>query len=447
MSGLPWFLRLEPVHRIPGRIRLRYACRPGTPDDAATLNRVVEAVAGVTSVRASRAARSLAVRYDPAVTDATALCLALAALPIPEPAPPAPAAEGGAGGAALVRSLATLAGGFLLPMPLRLPLSLAVAMPMLREGMAIYGREGVNSHVLEAAAVAISLARRDFTAANTTVFMLALGEYMEDSIARRSGRAAEAAAAPVERSGVAAARRGGDPGARRHRPGRRQRGHRRRDGDPGGRHGAERGGDRQRGRHDRRERSGGQAARLRRPVRHADGGGAAGRLRRACRQPHRRRPHRRLRRTVADRQERGAARRGTPGRPASSHGAEAGRRLLPDDRRLAQRRVGAPGRLFLRAEAGDPGGLQVGHVWRGAGGHPDQGRQRAGTAGPGRHGDLRQDRHADHRRPAGDRFHRLRPDLQSRRPDLPRRLGGGALLPPAGDGRGQRCQGDAQPPL
>ncbi|CAO3455140.1 Probable cation-transporting P-type ATPase C (EC 3.6.3.-) (Metal-transporting ATPase Mta72) [Azospirillum argentinense] len=187
MSGLPWFLRLEPVHRVPGRIRLRYACRSGAPDDTATLHRVVEAVAGVTSVRASRAARSLAVRYDPAVTDATALCLALAALPIPEPAPPAPAAEGGGNhGATLVRSLATLAGGFLLPMPLRLPLSLAVAMPMLREGVAIYGREGVNSHVLEAAAVAISLARRDFTAANTTVFMLALGEYMEDSIARRS---------------------------------------------------------------------------------------------------------------------------------------------------------------------------------------------------------------------------------------------------------------------
>lgn len=187
MSGLPWFLRLEPVHRVPGRIRLRYACRPGTPADEATLQRVVEAVAGVTSVRASRAARSLALRYDPAVTDATALCLALAALPIPEAAPPAPAAESGENhGAVLARSLATLVGGFLLPMPLRLPLSLAIAMPMLREGMAIYGREGVNSHVLEAAAVSISLARRDFTAANTTVFMLALGEYMEDSIARRS---------------------------------------------------------------------------------------------------------------------------------------------------------------------------------------------------------------------------------------------------------------------
>ena len=185
----PWFLALEPVHHVPGRVRLRYRCRPGSPYGADALARAVERVEGVESVRVSPAARSLAVRYDRGRTSAAALCGTLAALPVPAetpaPAPAAHAAEGEAGRQVLVR-LATLAGSVLLPMPLRLPLALAGALPLLKEATGIYAREGVTSHVLEAMAVSISLARSDFTAANTTTFMLALGEYMEESIARRS---------------------------------------------------------------------------------------------------------------------------------------------------------------------------------------------------------------------------------------------------------------------
>ncbi|MCW2248579.1 heavy metal translocating P-type ATPase [Azospirillum fermentarium] len=186
---LPWFTALEPVHHVPGRVRLRYRCRPGSPSGADALARAVERVEGVESVRVSPAARSLAVRYDRGRTSAAALCGTLAALPVPAdtpaPAPETRAAAGDAGRQVLVR-LATLAGSFLLPMPLRLPLALAGALPLLKEATGIYAREGVTSHVLEAMAVSISLARRDFTAANTTTFMLALGEYMEESIARRS---------------------------------------------------------------------------------------------------------------------------------------------------------------------------------------------------------------------------------------------------------------------
>ncbi|WP_109119994.1 heavy metal translocating P-type ATPase [Azospirillum sp. TSO22-1] len=182
MTAAPWFHQLAPVHRVPGRLRLRYACRPGTPADEATLRRAVERLDGVEAVRVNAAARSLVVHHDRSADDA-ALAAAIAALP-------APAETGKAGdapdGAQLVRSLATLLGGFLLPMPLRLPVSLAAALPLLRQAAGIYRREGVTSHVLEAMAVSISLARSDFIAANTTTFMLALGEYLEESIARRS---------------------------------------------------------------------------------------------------------------------------------------------------------------------------------------------------------------------------------------------------------------------
>ena len=49
-------------------------------------------------------------------------------------------------------------------------------------------QEGITSRVLEGLAVAISLTRGDFAVANTTGFLLALGEYLSDSTARRSDK-------------------------------------------------------------------------------------------------------------------------------------------------------------------------------------------------------------------------------------------------------------------
>jgi cation-transporting P-type ATPase C len=187
MTGAAWFVGLDTVHHAPGRVRLRYACRPGTPADESTLRRAVEGLAGVVAARVNRSARSVVIRFDHAATDAAALLRAVAALPVPaRSADPPPAADDGGHARSVAISLATLVGSFLLPLPLRLPLSLVAALPLLRQGAGIYAREGINSHALEAAAVSISLARHDVTAANTTLFMLALGECMEESIARRS---------------------------------------------------------------------------------------------------------------------------------------------------------------------------------------------------------------------------------------------------------------------
>ena len=64
--------------------------------------------------------------------------------------------------------------------------SLVAAAPLLKEGASEAVNEGVTSKALEAAAVGVSLARRDFLAANSTNLMLTIGEYMEESAVHRS---------------------------------------------------------------------------------------------------------------------------------------------------------------------------------------------------------------------------------------------------------------------
>ena len=58
--------------------------------------------------------------------------------------------------------------------------SLIACFPLLVSGIKETWQNGINSRTLEAMAVAISLYLRDFKTANSTNFMLALGEYIEE---------------------------------------------------------------------------------------------------------------------------------------------------------------------------------------------------------------------------------------------------------------------------
>ncbi|MCQ8131113.1 P-type ATPase, partial [Methylomonas rivi] len=87
---------------------------------------------------------------------------------------------------AVAMSGATLLAGRNLQPGLQLPVAFGTAVPLLGEAIDDFLEKGVTSHVLEALAVAISIGRHDYLAANTTSFLLALGEYLEHSIARRS---------------------------------------------------------------------------------------------------------------------------------------------------------------------------------------------------------------------------------------------------------------------
>jgi len=174
---------VEVVHRVPGRVRLRYRCPAGAVA-VQPLQRAAATLDGVAAARVNPKARALILTFDPAETDADLLRSQIAALlpsVLANGTSPAPIASSGLGG-----SLATLLVTPLLPLPLRLPVALAAAVPLLRHALQDYSENGVTSHGLEAMAVSISLARADYTAANTTTFMLALGEHLEYSVARRS---------------------------------------------------------------------------------------------------------------------------------------------------------------------------------------------------------------------------------------------------------------------
>jgi manganese/zinc-transporting P-type ATPase C len=176
-----WFRSVEIAHALPSRVRLRYRRNPDTPGDEGILHRVAADLPGVTEVRINPAAHSAVLGFDPERTDAAGLCAAFAALLAP--------GEGAARTAeigALATSLAVLLGTPLLPPGLRLPVSALAALPVLGGALAETRENPLSSHMLEALAVSISLARRDTFAANTTTFMLALGEHMENRIARRS---------------------------------------------------------------------------------------------------------------------------------------------------------------------------------------------------------------------------------------------------------------------
>ncbi|TJZ79179.1 heavy metal translocating P-type ATPase [Chitiniphilus eburneus] len=183
-----WFASLEPLHRIPGRERWRYRCASGMPRSARALELAIANLPGVIDVRVNLKVQSLAIRFDTTVTDGDTLIQAALTLSPPR----AVAASGGrqaephAAPSGVVLSLVTLLGTQYLPPGAKLPVALAAAGPLLGHAFRDFADNGLSSHVLEALAVSISIARKDFLAANTTTFMLSLGEYMEESIARRS---------------------------------------------------------------------------------------------------------------------------------------------------------------------------------------------------------------------------------------------------------------------
>lgn len=108
----------------------------------------------------------------------------------------------------LVKPLLALATTPLLPDYLANPVSLLASYQNILKGGEYLLKEGGSSEVLESMAIAISLYRKDYFAANTTNFLLELSEYIEDNIARKSDSMLESLLAPdikevwIERDGT-----------------------------------------------------------------------------------------------------------------------------------------------------------------------------------------------------------------------------------------------------
>ncbi|MBA4194814.1 MAG: heavy metal translocating P-type ATPase [Comamonadaceae bacterium] len=204
-----WFERISPVHRTASRLRVRYRCTPGAPSEPERIQRVLAGLDGVCSVQVNGLTRSLVLAFDPQQTGADALLRALAELPVLPVAAHADAGHGGELGAVLA------AGGVLLasrnlPPTVQTPVAVVASVPLFGKAMDDLMSEGITSHVLEALAVAISIGRQDHSAANTTTFLLALGEYLEHSIEQRSDELLKRLLKPtneevwIERHGVEA---------------------------------------------------------------------------------------------------------------------------------------------------------------------------------------------------------------------------------------------------
>ena len=182
----PWFDRLDPVHLTGNRVRWRYRCHADTPQSGKDIALAAKNLPGVYEARANPGARSLVVEFDEKLTHPDKLTQQLRALLPPKSLPAGKQAASEPDPTEAVISLISLALSRWLPESLKAPVTLAVSSPHLRHAITDLFEHGMTSHVLEGMAVAISIARKDYLTANATTFMLSLGEYLEESIARRS---------------------------------------------------------------------------------------------------------------------------------------------------------------------------------------------------------------------------------------------------------------------
>ncbi|MBO3273915.1 heavy metal translocating P-type ATPase [Pseudomonas schmalbachii] len=209
MSGA-WFAALELVHDTAGRARYRYRCQPGRSGEPRRIEWAIEALRGVRKVRVNPGIHALIVEFEDLLVDAEALRQAILTMEYPD----FPLSQEHARGHGAVSPSGVLTTGAALFADRRLqpelqgPLSVAVSMPLFGKALAELMERGVTSHVLEALAVAISISRRDFLTANTTTFLLAVGDYLEHSIERHSDNLLKSLLRPassevwVERDGV-----------------------------------------------------------------------------------------------------------------------------------------------------------------------------------------------------------------------------------------------------
>ncbi len=207
------------VSDVPGRMRLRYASAAAFAAGASPLAAALSALPGVATVEANPRTRGVLVRYalgparvailavtqngsspyagaktppasslraaraalreaGRAVSEGLAQAQAVLATP-PAGIEPTPAA-----------TLAREAGMFvlrrLLPPVLRPFLLLRRVFPFLQRGAAALARGKINVEVLDALAIGVSIARKDYRAATGIALLLGLGEVLEHSTRKRS---------------------------------------------------------------------------------------------------------------------------------------------------------------------------------------------------------------------------------------------------------------------
>ena len=175
------------VHEISGRLRLR-ADEPFSYDQAVSLAERLDAVPGIEGVRVSPRTGSVLLLYatEEARNEACGLLLELEALPAVEvlPAVAAPAADEGR--PSLAPFFRYLFVRPFLPMPLRIFTAVRDGIPFIRKGFSMLFRGRVNVDVLDATAIGVSIAMRDYNTVGLLTLLLGFGEALEQWTRKKS---------------------------------------------------------------------------------------------------------------------------------------------------------------------------------------------------------------------------------------------------------------------
>jgi manganese/zinc-transporting P-type ATPase C len=175
------------LHELPGRLRLRVPAL-ATAGVGEPLRYRLESLDGVLDVHLNRAARSLAVDFDPRRLPRERLLAQIADFRPAESLEPhhAPADEPSV--TPLVRNVLTLLLLPLLPRPAQHVATYLNIGAKLIKGADTLIHEGVKVEVLDALAVGLSASRGKLYTANITDLLLTLGEYLEERTQQQSDR-------------------------------------------------------------------------------------------------------------------------------------------------------------------------------------------------------------------------------------------------------------------
>ena len=179
------------VHELPGRIRVR-AELPFTQAESVAIDALLRTQPCIISASSSWRTRGILLTFEPDARERVLLTLKALTpdyyrdLAAQMPAVPAVSRLPGLGDV-LIGTLRRIVVRSLLPVPLRNILTVCRFLPFARVAAhSMFRQRRLNVSVLDAAAIGTSIAQRDFKTASTVMYLLRLGDELEEWTHRKS---------------------------------------------------------------------------------------------------------------------------------------------------------------------------------------------------------------------------------------------------------------------